>query len=83
MWKSPSHRGVLVSSRDKFQFKQDLAIYKHRDERLPLPWYLLELGRLKRGTLSKYCHRQSSNSASVRMLKDLKAFLHWAAVTHV
>lgn len=58
-------------------------LYKDQDDKLPLCWCLLVLNRLRRCTHSRYSHRQSSNSASMRLLKALKAFLHWRALLGV
>ncbi|RMC15429.1 hypothetical protein DUI87_07620 [Hirundo rustica rustica] len=51
-----------------------------QDDKLPLSWYLLVLNKLKRCTHSRFSDGQSSNSASIRLLKALKAFLHQGAL---
>lgn len=81
---SPLHReSCWWAAEANVSLSETSLLYKDQDDKIPLPWYLLVLSRLKRCTHSRYSHRQSSNSASIRLSKALKAFLHRGALLDV
>lgn len=83
LYGSPSTERAVGEQQMNASLSETPLLYKDQDDKLPLCWYLLVLNRLRRCTHSRYSHRQGSNSASIRLLKALKAFLHRRALLGV